>query len=97
MKGLIARKIGEKRKVFKFFLRFLKEKGLYYEFFKIMKSCPPGEYKNTYKGNLIYFFCNCEPEYWTTSCFTWASYNKPGVNWGKIHREWCMEYRVYLD
>lgn len=90
MKGLILSKIknAKKAKVFKKFLRFLKENGAYYEFFRIMKSGPSGAYKGKFGGNLVYFFNFCHPVYWTTNCFTWAEYNKNGFDWGKIHLKW---------
>lgn len=95
MKGTIVRKINSSKsqnEAFKYFIRFLKDKGLFHEFFEIMKSGPKGEYRDVYLGNLIYFFNVCEPEYWTTCCFTWEIYNKKGINWGNIHSEWQHTY-----
>ena len=90
MKGLILSKIKntKKAKVFKKFLRFLKENGVYYEFFRIMKSGPSGSYKSQFGGSLVNFFINCPPAFWTTYCFKWAEYNKDGVKWGDIHLKW---------
>ena len=90
MKGLILSKIknAKKAKVFKEFLRFLKENGVYYEFFRIMKSGPSGAYKEQFGGNLVNFFNICPSEYWTTYCFTWVEYNKDSLEWGKIHLKW---------
>lgn len=100
MRGVILRSIHNENsaKIFKAFVRFLKEKGLYVQFFKIMKSGPPGDYQNIYRGNLLYFFNNCRPELWTNSCFTWAQYNKYGVvDWGSIHSLWCAELLKMLN
>jgi hypothetical protein len=90
MKGLILSKIKntKKAKVFKKFLRFLKENGVYYEFFRIMKSGPSGQYQSQFGGCLVNFFNICYPEYWTTCCFRWVEYNKDGFEWGKIHSKW---------
>ena len=81
---------------FIYFIRFLKDIGLFHEFFEIMKSCPDGEYRNVYRGNLIYFFNTCDPFYWTTCCFVWERYNKKGVDWRIVHTKWGIYYRKKL-
>lgn len=94
MKGKIIRNIiinnsdGRRAKMFKKFLRFLKENEAYYEYVKIMKSCPSGAYQSAYRGNLAYFFNECPIDMWATSCFVWVSYQIAGISWDDIHSKW---------
>lgn len=89
MKGnIIHNSNGRRAKMFKKFLRFLKENEVYYEYVKIMKSCPSGEYQNSYKGDLAYFFNKCPIDEWTTSCFVWISYPIAYISWDDIHSKW---------
>jgi len=90
MESTLLNKIISRYKaiLFKKFIRFLKEKGLYSEYFRIMRTNPRGEYQRNYNGNLAYFFNESLPGNWTTSCFVWHEYNSDDVNWADIHKEW---------
>ena len=78
------------------FIRFLKDEGVYFTFFRILRKNPPGEFQR-YLG-ISDFLEKCPTECWTTSCFCWCDYgriNKCNIPWDMIHEKWNRYARGY--
>jgi hypothetical protein len=83
-------KCKKTRDTINLFFRFLKENGLYTYYTNIMKNKPRGEYIIIYNGDIETFFEKCPPRKWTTSCFSWSTYDIYGVvDWSCVHYLWA--------
>jgi hypothetical protein len=81
-----------KKEAYKGFNRFLKDKGVFSRYYKILKSNPDGYFKSFYRSDIKYFLNNCEPSNWLTSCFVWSRQIEGHDFWGELHKEWTRTW-----
>ena len=97
MKGALVNGINEERRnAFKYFIRFLKDNGIYRRFFNILKGNPEGFYTDMYKSNMVIFFNNALPDNWLNDSIVWALQEEGSKFWKNMHEKWCDTYSKWL-
>ena len=97
MKGALVNNINEERRnAFKYFIRFLKDNGIYRRFFVILKNNPEGLYRTKYRSNMSFFFINSFPDNWLTDSIIWAKQKEGSEFWSINHNKWVREYEKWL-
>lgn len=97
MKGALVNNINEEqRNAFKYFIRFLKDNGIYRRFFNILRGNPEGFYTEKYKSNMVIFFNNALPDNWLNDSIVWDRQKEGREFWCIKNNKWIREYLEWL-
>jgi hypothetical protein len=93
--GIIEKLPENRKKKFKKFNRYLKDKNVYKAYYRNLYSSKEDKQNSFcvhYGGNMEHFFSECPVDSWLTQCFIWAKQPEGEVFWNNLHVNWSSKF-----